>query len=1194
MTTSVDDFIHLHVHTDYSLLDGACRIDRLIDRAAHMGMNALAITDHGNLFGVADFYQKANARGIKPLLGCEIYLITDHLCTERPGRARHRYYHMGLIAQNFRGYQNLTKLVSHAHTDGFYYKPRVDMECLAAHAEGLIGFTGCLQGVVPQALLKESYEVARKWTGTMRDIFGNERYFVELQDHGIAEQHQINRDLIRLAEEFNLRIVCSNDVHYVEESHSRPHDLLLCIQTGSKVADEKRLRYPNDQFYLKSGEAMLQTFSERPDALMNTAAIAEMVDVHLPFGENHYPVFRLPEADQGSFKDNTEYLRHLSIEGLMRRYSVDYHHPRKASDPTFAATLVERVDHELGIIQTTGFVDYYLIVQDFINWALDRGIPVGPGRGSGPASLVAYLTNITGIDPLRFKLLFERMLNPERVSPPDFDIDFCMRRRDEVIGYVRHKYGEKCVANIITFGTFGAKMVVRDVARVLDIPYAEADRIAKMVPDDPKISIDLALERSRELQAEVEQNEQARQIIEQGRVIEGMVRNTGTHAAGVIIGDKPLDEYIPLTIQDKTLTTQYPKDPVEELGLLKVDFLGLKTLTVIADTEHNIRQTEDPQFNIHEVPLDDEKAFRLINKAQTVGVFQLESGGMKNLCRQFGISNIDEIVALIALYRPGPMEWIPDYIRGKQNPEAVRFPHPLLEDICRETYGVMVYQEQVMEAAKIIAGYTLGGADILRLAMGKKKPEEMAEQREVFVQGAQKCHGIGREVALEIFAILEKFAGYGFTKAHAAAYAVLSYQTAHLKANYGVQFMAALLSSELGNSEKVARFISECGLMSISVLGPDINLSRESFTPVTQSMGGRRSIRFGLAAIKGVGDSAASGILSERDENGDYESFRDLVARVDNKTVNKRVLECLIRSGAFDSFEEDRRFLLDDLDRSLSEVAILQRDRERGQASFFDMLGDTESLNTGRSGNATGNNGAQTAPMPLKEKLLHEKELLGFYVSGHPLNGYRGLTEALSTIGAASHQNLPDRSVFRLCGVVSSVAKKISRRDNRPWCVVNLDTRKASYDLNVYTDRFSQFGSLLEEGRVILVEGSVNHRNGDVMLSVESIRKLEPAIPELVSSVCWIVKPDESCEDFFHALRRTIDENFGKTDVKLGFILEDERVAIAETAPSLTWKLDLESYKRLRDHRAVVGTLIETIPPAALKWRNRSRNGKQG
>ncbi len=1183
------EFVHLHVHTDHSLLDGCARVDRLCERAVSLGMKALAITDHGNLFGLAHFFQTAKKHGIKPLLGCEVYLVYDYRRTEKPEKGQAKYYHMGLLARNAAGYKNLIKLVSDAHINGFYYKPRTDMEMLAAHSDGLIGFTGCLQGVVPQCLLKGSYEEARTAMGRFVDIFGREAYFVEIQDHGLPEQQKIIPDLLKLAEEFKLKVICSNDVHYVKDTDWAPHDALICIQTGAKLADEKRLRYTSHQFYLKSREEMALVFGERPDVLTNTAQVAEMCELALPFGENHYPVFKQIESLQTPVMDNFGYMRHLCIQGLKERYQVDGNALDAAVDPEKARMLVDRMDYELSIIQKTGFIDYFLIVWDFIDWARKNNISVGPGRGSGAGCIVAYLLKITDIDPIRFGLLFERFLNPERVSPPDFDIDFCVRRRGEVIDYVRTKYGKDSVANIVTFGTFGAKMVVRDLARVLDLPYSEGDRLAKMVPDDIGISLDDAVEKSAELQAEINRNPIAARILEEGKVIEGMVRNIGTHAAGLIIGDRPLTELIPVTLQEGVLTTQYPKEPVEDLGLLKMDFLGLKTLTIIADTEDNIRRLhKGVSFQITQIGFEDAPTFKLLNEAKTIGVFQLESSGMQALCRQFGISSIDEIVALIALYRPGPMEWIPDYVRGKKDPSTIQFPHPLLENVCRETYGVMVYQEQVMEAARLIAGYTLGGADILRRAMGKKKFEEMEEQRAIFIAGAKKTNDIPAAKAEAIFNILEKFAGYGFNKSHSAAYAILAYQTAYLKANYPIEFMAAVLSNELGNADKVAHFIEECSAMNLPVLGPDINHSFEAFTPILKSVDNETgSIRFGLGAIKGVGDVAAQNILGERDKAGPFKDIFDFAARVDHRVVNKRVLEALTKSGGFDGFGVDRQHLLNALERIMGEAASQEKDRAQGQTSLFDLMAPMEN---GQSAARVDIDTSGPA-LPLGVKLQYEKELLGFYVSGHPMDAYMGLSEAISTIKAKELSHLPDRTPFRLAGVMLNIQKRLSKKDNRPWAIFTLATREANYSVNLYSTACEAYGKELEDGKAVLVTGTLQINESEVRFSASTICALDPALPALVKEITFCVHLNDEGKSFLTELADYLLNHDGPTQVKLAFMVAPGQVLQADIATSLQARIDPIVFQKLRRHPGVasVGLKVAEPPrPEAPRYGKRS------
>lgn len=1257
-------FVHLHCHTDYSLLDGCAKVSRYVQRCQELNMPALAMTDHGNLFGAMQFYKECKKGGIKPLIGCEIYLVYDHKQADRPQRDRkrsddindipeealgpedypkHQIHHKTLIAKDFEGYQNLVRMISDAHINGVYYRPRTDMEKLASYAKGIIGLSGCMNGVASQKLIYNDYAGARKATAEMIDIFGKENYFIEIQNHGLPAQTRILPGLLKLAKEFDIPVVCANDVHYVYKDDWQPHDALLCIQTGKLVADEQRMRYPNREFFLKSRSEMERIFREAPDSVENTLRVAEMVDLEIKFGEDHYPIYERPveivvkedpdrfdrildiyvheknkvlerdgkepielNAEQrNDHKRNGLYLFDLCKEGLKVRYNIDYDAVRAAHpdhlnpespgsgkfDPDleeFAREVCDKLDYELAIIVGAGFVDYFLITWDFIDWARRQGIPVGPGRGSGAGSLIAYALKITDIDPLRFGLLFERMLSLERVSPPDFDVDFCMRRRDDVLRYVREKYGEDRVANIITYGKFGAKMVVRDLARVLSIPYAEANRIAKMVPDDLNISLDDAVEKSIELQAEMRQNETVREIIRQGKVIEGMVRNTGKHACGIIVGDQPLTQLVPLTLQEGDLTTQYAKGPVEDLGMLKCDFLGLKTLTVISDAQEHIRRTTNqPDFDIEAVPLENEKTFDLLNSGRTTGVFQLESGGMQALCRQLGLSSFEEIIALIALYRPGPMQFIPQYIEGKKDRSKIQIPHPLLKDLVEETYGVLVYQEQVMQVAQIIAGYTLGGADILRRAMGKKIKEMMDQQKAVFIEGAKKTNNISKSQAEEIFAILEKFAQYGFNKSHSAAYAMLSYRTAYLKANYPVEFMAAVLGCELGNADKLAHTLEECQAMEVAVLGPDINQSRENFTPVTNE--GQGAIRFGLAAIKGVGEVPARLIIEEREKNGPFKNFDDFASRIDSKTANRRVLENLIRSGAFDAFEEDRGTILTHLDGILKEIQDLQRDREVGQANMFDMF-DMGSDNNSDAGSGTQR---EPRPMPLAEKLQAEKELLGFYVSGHPMNAYRGIAEHIDTFAGDDYSLMENREPYRLCGVITGIAKKISKRDNRPWAIITLSTRNHTYSVNAYAETYEQYGAGLEEGNCILIEGQVMRRQDDeVQLSANKILSLDSAIPDLIRQLTFVIEPNGKSEDFIRHLRKTLDPEMGSTRVQLGFLVKDEEILVADIAQSLSWNLRKESFSRLRNHPAVIDINVEMPPVEAPppRWAKAGRN----
>lgn len=1250
-----DSFVHLHLHTDYSLLDGCCRMDRLFDRAQELNMPAVAMTDHGNLFGAMDFYSAATKRGINPIIGCEIYLVYDHKMSERPKRDRkrtddigdlpedhqlqpsdfpkHQIHHKTILAENFEGYQNLSRLVSKAHTEGVYYRPRVDIETLAQYSKGLIGLSGCVNGVASQYLLYNDYENARKATATFIDIFGKENYYIELQDHGLPFQKRIIPGLVKLAKEFELPIIAANDVHYVLQSDVEPHDALLCIQTGKLISDENRLKYPCDQFYLKSREEMMQLFGEIPGAIDNTLEIGERVKIDIEFGVNHYPVFEqtetinftpdrknfdkildvyqvqkskllkqqeqneeyvLAEDQRKSLSENGVVLFELCKRGLKERYGVDYdspenYEPEEGQSEDFAKELCEKLDYELAIISGTGFVDYFLIVWDFIHWARSKGIPVGPGRGSGAGCMVAYVLKITDIEPLRFGLLFERMLNLERVSPPDFDIDFCMRRRDDVVNFVRDKYGEDQVANIITFGTFGAKMIVRDLARVNEVPYGEADQLAKMVPDELNISLEDAVKKSSDLQGAIRGNETTRRIIDHGKIVEGMVRNTGKHACGIIIGDQPLTNLVPVTMQEGDLTTQYPKGPVEDLGLLKMDFLGLKTLTVIFDAQEHVKVTmEMPDFDIEKITLDDQKTFDLLNAGQTIGVFQLESGGMQTLCRQISLSSFEEIIALIALYRPGPMQFIPQFIEGKKDPSTIKVPHPLLEELVKETYGVLVYQEQVMESAQIIAGYTLGEADILRRAMGKKKPEVMAQQKDIFIAGAKKKNNIPKGEALNIFNILEKFAAYGFNKSHSAAYAMLSYRTAYLKANYPVEFMAALLSADLGNADKVSHFVDECAAMTIPVLGPDVNESRENFTPVYSESHPDGSIRFGMAAIKGVGDSAAQSIIREREERGAFSSFRDFAERIDTKAVNKRVIECLIKTGGFDSLNEKRSFLLDNLEGIMNEVASTQKDRESGQGSLFDMI--VEEDQTSSVGDFAGRSPNDYDELDDETRLNFEKDLIGFYLTGHPLDPFGRLPEYLKNINKDTLEKCEDRGSFRIMGVISNVSVKVSKRDNRKWVMFHLGTNDELYEISMFADAYDQYSHLISNNRVIGVCGQVMNRNGDIRLNGMEVATVNEILQNWITTAFVIFDNGSELETNLKWFRKEIDASFGSLQVDLGICLGDGSILRAEIANSLKCTLNpkiLKALQKSSDVRDVRFSVVSVPVFEAPKWHKK-------
>src|SRR5947207_5574696 len=865
-----DSFVHLHLHTEYSLLDGAVRMKELMKKAVEFGMPAVAVTDHGNLFGAIEFYQEATRAGVKPIIGCEAY-VARKSHKDRSSTMRESAYHFTLLARDEVGYHNLVKLISTAHLDGFHSRPRTDKEALAQHSAGLIGLSGCLASEVNSAIQANKIDIAKQSAAEYRDILGTENFFIEMHDHGMEEQRQCNCVLPRIAKDLGVGLVAANDVHFLRRSDHDAHDVMLCIGTGKMVQDENRMRY-KPELYFKSAEEMREIFRDFPEAIANTLKIAEGCNLEIELGKSKYPEYPVPEGIS-----REAYLRDLCAKGLLERYG-----DRANSDPQ----LQQRLDYELGVLEKTGFVSYILIVWDFIHFAKQRGIPVGPGRGSAAGSLVAYVLGITDIDPLQYGLIFERFLNPDRISPPDIDVDFCEARRGEVLEYVRQKYGERRVAQIITFGKLKAKSVGRDVGRVMGLPYRDADRIARMIPNELGITLDSAADKNPELKRAIATEPQTKQLFEYAKTLEGLSRNAGVHAAGVVIADRDLSDYIPLCRDTKgnDVISQYSMGPLNDLGLLKMDFLGLKTLTVIEDTMVLIHQRE-PEFSLKSIPLDDKAAFDLYNRGETIGLFQMESGGMTNLSKQFEVKKLDDIIALIALYRPGPMELIPEYVKAKKGITPIKYLHPLLEEICSDTYGIMIYQEQVMAAASKLGGYSLSQADLLRRAMGKKDREKMAKERQNFIEGCARTNKIPEKKANAIFDLLEKFAGYGFNKSHSAAYGLISYQTAYLKAYYPVEFLAGLLSNEINNTEKISVFVGECKRMGICILPPDINKSGLKFMPETvagiDNAGtgitdpGYKAIRYGLAAIKHVGETAMESVIRDREEKIGRASCRE-------------------------------------------------------------------------------------------------------------------------------------------------------------------------------------------------------------------------------------------------------------------------------------------------------------------------------
>ncbi len=1107
------DFVHLHLHTEYSLLDGACRLDRLMEYAHELKFPAMAVTDHGVMYGAVDFYQAARNKGIKPIIGCEVYVAPGSRHEKKTSAGgRDVYNHLVLLAKDETGYRNLTKLVTAGFLEGYYYKPRIDKEILAAHKEGIIALSGCLASEIPEHIHTDQPDKARDAIDWFKHTFGPENFYLELQDHNIPEQAKVNRHLIPWAKEFGLKTVATNDVHYVKREHWRAHDALICIGTQSLLADEKRMKYAEEQFYLRSAQEMKARFAEVPEAVANTLEVAEQCNVEIEFGKLHYPVFHPPEHFT-----NAGYLRKLLAEGLHRRYGVVVHArgeafevesvPEPARLPTLSEgmsvedavkAVIDRVQLELGVIEKTGFVDYFLIVGDFIEYGRSKGISC-VARGSAAGSIVTYLLGISNVDPIRYGLLFERFLNPERVNPPDIDIDFADDRRAEVIEYVREKYGRDAVAQIITFGTMGAKSVVRDLARVMGMGFSDGDRLAKMIPADLKMSLEKALHQSPDFKQAYDGDERIRELIDTAFILEDLTRNASVHAAGVVIGGEPLVNLLPLKQdEDGTIVTQYPMGPVGDLGLLKMDFLGLKTLTVIRNTCDMVRQGRGIDIPIDSLPLDDAKTYDLLNKANTIGIFQLESGGMRDLCRKFQIGSVEHITALVALYRPGPMDLIPDFIKRRHGEVEIKYEHPLLESISKETYGVLIYQEQVMQAAQILGGYTLGGADLLRRAMGKKKPEEMAKHRSLFVKGCKEKNNIPETKANAIFDLLEKFAGYGFNKSHAAAYAIVAYQTAYLKANYAVEFLSAMMTNDMSDTAKLSVLINEARAFNVDVLGPDVNESQVVFAPVRPTRKDKtpngvdgkepaqgQVIRFGLAAIKGVGTAAVEAILKARSEGGRFTSLGEMCERVDTRAVNRKVLEALIKSGACDGFGETRATLFAHLDRAIARAASIAHDRERGQASLFGMLEDSEPT--------MPESMANLPEWPQHELLAHEKELLGFYVTGHPLTPYAQILQRYALHNSVTAAALQPRTMTRIGGLVSAVQAGVSKKTNKPYALATIEDLDGTVQVLCLNDNYEKFSSLLTLNKAVLVIGEVNNSEDKPKIFPQEIIPLEDA-----------------------------------------------------------------------------------------------------
>ncbi len=1124
-------FVHLHLHTQFSLLDGANQIDPLVQQIKAFGQPAVAMTDHGNMFGAIEFYRKAKDAGVKPIIGCEAYMaLGSRHAKKDSGLAHNDYYHLILLARNLTGYQNLIKLSSKAYLEGFYYKPRMDKELLKEHHEGLIALSGCLSGEIPYLIGQKDMDGAMAVAGEFQEIFGKEHFYLEVQANGLDHQRIANAGLIEIHKKLNIPMAGTNDCHYLKKEDSHPHELMLCLQTGKTLSDPNRMKFDTDQLYVKSTEEIAPAFAEFPGAVTNTCRIADNCDLELVLNKTHLPQYKVPEG-----YTRESYVEHLAIEGLKARL-------KERPSTILPATYELRLREELMIICSMGFAGYFLIVWDIIKFARSRGIPVGPGRGSAAGSLVAYALRITDLDPLVYSLLFERFLNPERVSLPDIDMDFCMDRRGEVINYVVEKYGNDHVAQIITFGTLGAKAAIRDVGRVLEIPYAEVDRVAKLVPTQLNITLQQALEQEPRLRELVETDPKVNELMGIARSLEGLARHASTHAAGVVISEEPLTNYVPLYKgANDEIVTQYSMGDVEKIGLVKFDFLGLKTLTMIQRAVSLIHEghPDSPPLVIEQIPFDDPKTFALLSSGKTTGLFQLESTGMRDLLTGLKPDRIEDVIAIIALYRPGPMDLIPDFIKRKQGKIPIAYEVPELEPILKDTYGVIVYQEQVMAIANKVAGFSLGQADILRRAMGKKKPEEMEKLRVQFLEGA-KAHTIAEKKAEKLYELIQKFAGYGFNKSHAAAYAVVCYQTGYLKAHYPTEFMAALMTTDMGNADKIVGYFTECRDLGIKVLGPDVNESRKNFAVVD---GG---IRFGMAAIKNVGEGAVESVIAIRSETGHFKSFFDFCRRVDLHKVNKRMLEGLIKAGAFDSFGAKRSQLMAVLDRAVEDGAAAQQEREQGQTSifggdFFESTAPTELADP---------------PLPdlpewdQGQRLKYERELTGFYISAHPLARYEATINALATASTVGLAELPDGREVKLCGIITTVKTMLTKKGDR-MAYLTLEDLHGVVEVIVFPDLYKAVTDLIAPERVVRLTGTVDR--GDKGTKIRGL-KLEPLAEARHQSIKRVtIRLGDGAHAASHIprLRDVFQRHPGSTTVMLTFRMGTDLEADMATLPNV-------------------------------------------
>ncbi len=1133
---SKGNFVHLHCHSEFSLLDGAARIEGMVKSAKELGMPALAVTDHGTMFGLIDFYRAARAAGVKPILGCEVY-VAPRSRFQKEVRRDDSQYHLVLLAKNDTGYRNLMRLVSSGFLEGFYYKPRIDRELLEECSEGLIAMSACLAGEIPGLIIKGEIEKAYEAARYYRDLFGEDNFYLELHDHGIPEQKIVNEALLEISRAEGIPMVAANDVHYLSKSDAKVHDVLLCIQTGKTVDETDRMKFDSEEFYFKDAEEMDKLFSSYPDAVSNSLRIAERCNVEKDFTERYLPEYHLPEG-----KDPDCYLQELCDEGLKKRYKV------------VTPEMEERLQYELRVIQQMDYSHYFLIVWDLIEYARQAKVIVGPGRGSAAGSLVAYSLGITNIDPLKYSLLFERFLNPERISMPDIDIDFCDDKREKIMQYVCEKYGQERVAQIITFGTMAARAAVRDVGRALAIPYAEVDRLAKLIPVEVKMTIKKALEQSRELQS-LYQEEPYRHLLDTSMAVEGMPRHASTHAAGVVIAEEPLINFVPLyKTTDSTVVTQFPMNTLEDLGLLKMDFLGLKTLSIIGEALENIEKRHGTEIDIDQIPLDDSKTYQLLSQGATTGTFQLESTGMRSVLRELMPNKFEDIIAVVALYRPGPMEQIPVFVKSKHGKRDIKYAHPVLEPILNETYGVIVYQEQIMEIAARMAGFTLGQADLLRRAIGKKKMEILDEQRQLFINGCAG-NGYSKDLAAEIYDLILKFASYGFNKSHAAAYAMIAYQTAYLKANYAVEFMAALMTVYYSNSDKVALYIEDCRRMGLELLPPDINESDKHFTPV-----GENRIRFGLAAVKNVGMGAIESIVEAR-QGKPYISMRDFVSRVDLRSCNRKVLESLVKCGAFDSLGGHRAQYLAILEDALAQGQSVQRERENGQMSMFSLMEDSvqEELLTDRL--------TDIEPYSDKERLSLEKEIIGLYISGHPLDPYRIVLENMpGLIPCAELSGAGDNRHVKIGGIIIAV-RRLYTKKNKEMAFVRLEDLTGSVELVIFPDLFENLSHLLVEDNMLIVEGRTDLKEEEeIKILAESLKPLNKE-----KKFYRLLIGEEHDGTVLQSLKDTLVAENGEVPVCLYFKADQKTLMLKEEY----WVRDHPSCRRRLEGLLGSGAVVE-------------------